>query len=255
MIDLHSHILRGLDDGARTLDESLEIARAAVEDGTEVIAATPHVRDDYPTDAGVMEYRVAELRHELAQAGIPLDARPGGEIALDWVSRLGVDELARFGLGGNPRYVLVETPYYGWPPGLADRLFALIAAGITPVLAHPERNAEVQARPGRLVPIVETGTLVQVTAASIDGRIGRRARETGLLLIDQGLAHMIASDAHHASVREVGMAVAASAVGDPQLAAWLTRGVPSAILEDRELPPRPPVRGRPAGWLGRLLRR
>ena len=150
MIDLHSHILRGIDDGARTLEDSLEIARAAVADGIQLIAGTPHVRDDWPTDAGVMEYRVAELNDELGRTGIPLDVRRGGEIAYEWLGRLEIDELRRFGLGGNPRYLLVETPYYGWPLALADRLFSLRAQGVNPVLAHPERNAEVQANPERL---------------------------------------------------------------------------------------------------------
>ncbi len=255
MIDLHSHILRGIDDGARSLEDSIEIARAAVADGITAIAGTPHVRDDWPTDAGVMEYRVAELRAELESAGVSLDVRAGGEIAVEWLGKLAVDELRRFGLGGNPRYLLVETPYYGWPLGLADALFALRAQGITPVLAHPERNAEVQAHPTRLVQLVESGVLVQVTAASVDGRIGKRAQETGLLLVREGLAHLLASDAHHASVRAVGMAAAASAVGGGALAQWLTWDVPAAILGDTEIPPRPSGGGSSsgAGWLGRLF--
>jgi protein-tyrosine phosphatase len=253
MIDLHSHILPGIDDGARSLEDSLEIARAAVADGTTVMAGTPHVRDDWPTDAGVMESRVAELRHELEQAGIQLDLRPGGEIAIDWLAQLHVEELRRFGLGGNPSYLLVETPYYGWPLGLADALFSLLAAGIIPVLAHPERNADVQAQPERLARLVRSGALVQVTAASVDGRIGRAARECGFRLIEEGLAHMLGSDAHHASVRAVGMSAAAEAVGGP-LAAWLTRDVPAAIVEDSPLPPRPEGRPRRARRLGRLFR-
>jgi protein-tyrosine phosphatase len=252
MIDLHSHILRGVDDGARSLEDSLDIARAAVADGITVIAGTPHVRDDWPTDAGVMEYRVAELRAELEQAAIPLDVRPGGEIAVEWLTRLPPEELRRFGLGGNPRYLLVETPYYGWPLGLAERLFALFASGITPVLAHPERNAEVQAAPERLVPLVQSGVLVQVTAASVDGRIGRRAQECGLGLIEHGLAHLLASDAHHASIRAVGMAAAGKAVGNKALAAWLTWEVPAAIVGDTEIPPRPEG-GRQGGWLGKVF--
>jgi protein-tyrosine phosphatase len=252
LIDLHSHILPGIDDGARSLEDSLDIARAAVADGITVIAGTPHVRDDWPTDAGVMERRVVELRAELEHAGIPLDVRPGGEIAIEWLARLPLDELCRFGLGGNPRYLLVETPYYGWPLELADRLFALRDAGITPVLAHPERNAEVQSRPEWLVPIVQSGVLVQVTAASVDGRIGRKVRACGLELIDRGLAHMLASDAHHASVRAVGMADAVEAVKDEALAAWLTREVPAAILDDAPLPPRPQTGGG-GGLRGRLF--
>jgi protein-tyrosine phosphatase len=208
------------------------------------------VRDDWPTDPAVMEDRLAELRAELQSAGIPLDVRGGGEIAIEWLT-LPLEELRRFGLGGNPRYLLVETPYYGWPRKLAGVLFALCAAGITPVLAHPERNAEVQARPQCLVPLVKEGVLVQVTAASVDGRIGRRAQQCGLVLVERGLAHLLASDAHHPSVRAVGMAAAAKAVGGGALAEWLTWEVPGAIVDDLPLPPRPESTRR--GLLGRLF--
>jgi protein-tyrosine phosphatase len=253
VIDLHSHILRGLDDGPQTMAQSLEIARAAAADGITVMAATPHVRDDWPTHPELMEEGVAELRRQLEQAGIGLDVRTGGEIAIDWLARLEPDELRRFGLGGNPRYLLVETPYRGWPPALPPALAGLREAGVTPVLAHPERNAEVQARPDRLAELVELGVLVQVTAASVDGRIGRRAQQCGLLLIETGFAHMLASDAHHASVRAVGMAEAAGVVGAGPLAEWLTSGVPGAIVRDEAIPPRPgPVRRR--GLLARLFR-
>ena len=108
MIDLHSHILPGLDDGPETLAGSLEIARAAVADGIRVVAATPHVRDDHPTDAAQMERAVEELRDALRSNMIPLDVRTGGEIAIDWLERLQEEELRRFGLGGNPNYILIE---------------------------------------------------------------------------------------------------------------------------------------------------
>jgi protein-tyrosine phosphatase len=253
MIDLHSHILRGIDDGARSLEDSLEIARAALADGITLIAGTPHVRDDWPTDAGVMEYRVAELNAELARARIPLEVRGGGELALEWLARLQIEELRRFGLGGNSRYLLVETPYYGWPLALPDSLFSLRAQGITPVLGHPERNAEVQAHPERLAQLVEGGVLVQVTAASLDGRIGKRPQDCARRLIESGMVHMLASDAHHASVREVGLSSAAKAVGG-RLAEWLTSDVPAAIVNDAPLPPRPERdRGSGSGWLGKLF--
>ena len=250
MIDLHSHILPGIDDGARTLADSVDIAWAALKDGITVIAGTPHVRDDWPTGAETMELRVAELRAELQAARVPLEVRPGGEIALDWAVKLPAEELRRFGLGGS-RYLLVETPYHGWPLQLPDVLLSLRDQGFAPVLAHPERNIEVQARPERLVPLVEAGILVQVTAASVDGRIGRRAAECGHRLIRGRVAHLLASDAHHASVRAVGLSAAAKAVGGGALGQWLTFDVPAAILDDAEIPPRPRSGGQ--GWLGRLL--
>jgi protein-tyrosine phosphatase len=178
--------------------------------------------------------------------------RRGGEIAIGWLDRLSADELRRFALGGS-RHLLVETPYHGWPHYLGDAVLALFDRGLTPVLAHPERNAEVQAHPERLVPLVEAGVLVQVTAASVDGRIGRQARDCGRRLVGDGLAHLLASDAHHASVRAVGLASAAKAAGGGALAEWLTVDVPAAILADEEIPPRPPS-GR-SGRLGRFFSR
>jgi protein-tyrosine phosphatase len=239
VIDLHSHILPGVDDGAASLGDSLNIATACVADGIEVLAATPHVRDDYPTRVETMERLVADLRDALDAAGIPLDVRQGGEIAVDWLERLPADELQRFGLGGNPEYLLVEFPYYGWPLTLPDRAFRLRLQRITMVLAHPERSAEVQGNPERLRPLVDAGVLVQVTAASLDGRLGRGAETAARQLIDRQLAHMIASDSHVATVREAGMRAAAKAVGDETLARWLVYDVPRAIVDGEPLPGRP----------------
>ena len=244
MIDLHTHILPGVDDGPRNLEGSLDMARAAAADGVEVLAATPHVRDDYPTDVATMERGVDALREALRDAGIALELRPGAELALDRLDRVGVDELRRFGLGGNPAALLLEFPYVGWPLNVAEWLFRLVAAGFTPVLAHPERNAEVMARPGRLEALVEAGAVVQLTAASLDGRLGDGPRRTALRLIDARLAHLVASDAHGPGIREIGMSAAADAVGGGALAHWLTHDVPAALLAGGPLPPRPSTRRR-----------
>jgi protein-tyrosine phosphatase len=239
VIDLHSHILPGIDDGATTVLDSLRIALASVRAGVQVMAATPHVRDDYPTRPETMERLVEEVRTALADAEIPLDVRPGGELALDWVERLSTDELRRFGLGGNPSYLLVEFPYYAWPLTLGQLAIQLRSRGITPVLGHPERNPEVQSGPERLRPLVEAGALVQLTAASVDGRLGRGPAQAARSLIQGGLAHMIASDAHSAEVRAAGLAEAAGAVHDDALARWLTVDVPGAVVAGTPIPPRP----------------
>lgn len=253
MIDLHSHILPGVDDGADSVETSLEMARSAVADGISAIAATPHVRDDWPTEPGEMERLVAELRDALAEAAIPLELLTGGEVAYARLPELDDESLRRFGLGGNPRYLLLEPPYVGWPPGLEETLFDLRLRGFTVVLAHPERSAEVQEQPELLARLVEAGTLVQVTAAAVDGRFGPASRRAALHLIEGGLAHLLASDAHAPWVREIGMADSARAVGDPALARWLTEEVPAAIVADTQLPPRPEAVRR--GVLRRLLDR
>lgn len=239
MIDLHAHVLPGIDDGPGTLESSLELARAAVADGVTVMAATPHVRDDYPTDAVTMTRLLDELRAAMASDAIPLELLPGGEVALERVRSLPVSDLQGFGLGGNPGYLLVEFPYHGWPLDLSELLFRLVAQGVTPVLAHPERNDVVQRAPEKLKALVSSGCLVQLTAASAAGRLGRRSRAAATQLLELGLAHLLASDAHAAGLRGAGLSAAAVAVGGGQLAEWLTCELPAAIVARTELPPRP----------------
>ena len=239
MIDLHTHILHGIDDGARTLEDALAMARVMVAEGVTVVAATPHVRDDFPTSANVMLHSVAALRRVLDEEEIPLTLLPGAEVAMDWLARLDDDELRHLSLAGSGQYVLVETPYRGWPVELLERLLRLRTAGFTPVLAHPERNRVVQATPSLLAPLVGGGTLVQVTAASLDGRLGTACRDTGHRLVAAGLAHMVASDAHGPRVRAAGMLAALEAIRDEGLAQWLVTDVPNAIARGTGLPPRP----------------
>lgn len=239
MIDLHTHILPGIDDGVETTEQAVALAKAAVADGVSVIAATPHVRQDFPTSVETMERLVRDLRERLDSVGVPVDLRSGGEIALDRLELLSPEELRRFGLGGNPQFLLLEMPYYGWPLQLSASVVSLRRLGITAVIAHPERNPDVQADPELLRPLVEDGALVQVTAASLDGRLGGNARAAARELIDAELAHLLASEAHSPDVRAAGMSSAASAVRDDGLARWLTVEVPNAILGGTDLPERP----------------
>lgn len=247
MIDLHSHILPGFDDGVRTPEEARELARAAFADGVRAIAATPHVRDDYPTRAEEMERGVALLRADLAEQGITIDVLPGGELDLDRLEELDDDELRRFSLAGSGRYLLVEFPYYGWPRSLEWLPSTLSSLRLVPVLAHPERNADVQRRPERLTGWVAEGGLVQVTAASVDGRLGRRARAGARALLERGLVHVVASDAHSPDLRACGLAAAAAAIETDELAQYLTVDAPAAIVAGEPVPP-PPRRRRRRGF-------
>jgi protein-tyrosine phosphatase len=236
LIDLHSHVLHGLDDGAATVEEAVAICEAEAADGVEILAATPHVRHDHPTTTPeAMEAALAEVR---AAVGDRIRLVPGAELDLDELERP-VEELRRFALAGSREWLLVETPYAGWPLDLADRLFRLRVKGFRAVLAHPERNAEVQARPDLLEPIVAAGTLVQLTAASVDGRVGSRAKRASSALLERRLAHLIASDAHTPDVRAGGLSAAVAAIGDRDLSRWLTVDVPRSIVEGTPTPPRP----------------
>jgi protein-tyrosine phosphatase len=248
LIDLHSHVLPGLDDGAANLGEALAICEAAIADGISVLAGTPHVRDDFPTTPEQMEAALAELR---TAVGDGLRLVPGGELDLAELGRPR-EELVRFALAGNDGYLLVETPYVGWPLDIGDRLFGLLAAGITPVLAHPERNRDVQQRPGLLEPLVASGVLVQLTAGAVDGSLGKRSRETAFTMLDCGLAHLVASDGHGPSIRRIGLSGAVAALQDDALARWLTVEVPGAIVDGGTPPPRPgSTRPRRKRFLGR----
>jgi protein-tyrosine phosphatase len=244
MIDLHTHLLPGLDDGPRTVEASIELAKTMVADGTMIAACTPHVREDFPTTPAQMEVALETLRAHLAEARIPLDARAGGEIALDKFAELDPDARSRFGLAGNPRLLLLEFPYLGWPLTLPSILAELKASSVVALLAHPERNSEVQDEPDRLKPLIEAGAYVQLTAGSVDGSADAASGRCARTLIARGLAHVVASDAHGGSIRRSGLRSAKSAIGSEPLAAWLTEAVPRALIAGSLPPPRPAAAGR-----------
>jgi protein-tyrosine phosphatase len=247
VIDLHSHILPGLDDGVRSLAEARELGRAARAVGITAIAATPHVRDDFPTTPDQMEAGVGDVRRELAEHGVGIEVLHGGEIALDRLEALGADDLARFSLGQSGRYVLIEFPYFGWPLALEVGLRRLRGDGFTGVLGHPERNPEVQESPARLERAVATGALVQITARSLAGSFGRGSRRAARRLLDLGLVHLLASDAHGAGSPLLSVEQAAKATGDRGLARYLTIEAPAAVAAGEPVPLPTPRAGRRRG--------
>jgi protein-tyrosine phosphatase len=197
MIDLHSHPLPGLDDGVPDLAAGVELVRAAAEAGVTTIAATPHVREDFPTSAAEMEDRVRALREALGPSAA-IDVATGAEVAATYLQRVSDDDLVRLTLGGSGRYLLTELPDLGWSIGIELALQRLSGLGIRPLLAHPERNDLVQERPARLETLVDSGALVQVTARATRPQYGRRTSETAAKLLRLGLVHVVASDAHAA---------------------------------------------------------
>jgi protein-tyrosine phosphatase len=248
MIDLHTHLLPGIDDGPKTIEESLDLCRWMVAEGVTVAACTPHVRDDHPTTPEQMESALELLRRHLAAEAVDLDVRSGGEIALDRLPALTQDDLGRFGLGGNPRLLLLEFPMHGWPLALHSTIDQLSAVGTVALIAHPERSLDVQAKPDLLAPLIASGAYVQVTAASLDGNAWPASTRCARTLIDRGLAHVVSSDSHGRAIKRAGLSSVSGLLGDEALAAWLTTRVPAALLAGAPPPPRPPRRQTKRFW-------
>ena len=237
MIDLHSHIIPGIDDGPADLAGSLTMAEVAVAAGIETMVATPHIREDYP-DVRPAELvgLVAELEAALGASGIPLRVVPGGELAISRAVDMSDADLREVTLGGNGTDLLVETPHGALPSLLEDVIGDLIRRGFRVTLAHPELSKGFQRDPDRLADLVGRGVLVQITASSLDaGRLSRKGQFTRRALRD-GLVHVVASDSHAASWRPPDLSPAL-ALGDNH-ARLLCEEIPAAILAGQNLPVR-----------------
>lgn len=249
MIDLHAHVLPALDDGPETVDDAVELLEAAAARGVRVVAATPHVSRRYPNTAPAVAAAARSLAGELAARAVPIELVAGAEVEAEAVHGLRPDELRPLTLGATGRFLLVELPFEGASPASSEVLQGLLAAGIRPVIAHPERQADIQAQPARAASLVERGCLLQLTASSLVGGHGGQARATARMLLDHGLAHLLGSDAHGRGIRRAALADGVAALRDERLGRWLTEEVPAAILAGED-PPAAPPRGR-----GRRLRR
>jgi protein-tyrosine phosphatase len=198
MIDIHSHILPELDDGPRTLEESVRMVRLAAQAGTTDIVATPHANLEYSFDPVQTARKIAELA---AAAGPRPRIHIGCDLHLSYDNiQRALAEPARFTIDGG-RYLLVEFPELLIVRSAGEIFDTLLRAGIVPVITHPERNALLQQRLEELEGWVEQGCRLQVTAQSFLGRFGRQAREFAELLVRRGLVHVVASDAHDAEDR------------------------------------------------------
>jgi protein-tyrosine phosphatase len=198
-VDLHFHLLPGVDDGPADLEESVDLARAAVEAGTRTVVATPHVRHDLGiTDAREIAERARELRAGLKAAGIPLDVTCGGELGHEMAFRLGRDELDLLAQGPRgARWLLVETPFEGIGPDFHAATRELRALGFGVLVAHPERSADAYLDGAAgLRRELAAGSRAQVNALSLTGAHGEDARGAAWALLGEGLVAVVASDAH-----------------------------------------------------------
>ena len=196
MIDLHSHILPGVDDGAASLEVSLLMAQMWVDDGVSVVACTPHILPGLYANSGPdIRVAVQALQAVLDERGLPLRLVTGADnhIAHDFVGGLRRGHLLSL---ANSRYVLVEPPHHVLPPRLDALFFNLVVAGYVPILTHPERLTWVEAHYELMQQLVAGGVWMQVTAGSLTGKFGRKVQHLADKMLDEGLVHILASDAH-----------------------------------------------------------
>lgn len=238
MIDIHTHILPGVDDGAKDLAESLAMARQAVADGLTHLFATPHHRDYTPLSRREVTERVARLQAELDRADIPLTIIPGHEVRFynDMLADWG-KELA--GPLGQSRYVLAEPLFSHYDKHTDEMLFELFDRGYIPVMAHPERIRPIQDKLALIEPFLERGGLTQITANSLTSNNDWRAKQTADTMLRHGMVHIIASDAHHSYHRTPTLAAArqaAARIVGPAEAELMVTTRPLAIVNDEAMP-------------------
>ena len=236
MIDLHSHILPGIDDGAADLDVSLAMARRAVADGVCVQACTPHILPGVYNNTGAqIVAATAALQAALDQNGIALRLVPGADVHLapDIVPRLRRGEALP--LAGS-RYVLVEPSHHVAPARMVDTFFNIMVAGYHPILTHPERLAWIRPNYAMIGQLAAGGVWMQITASSLTGTFGAEPKYWAQRMLEEGKVHILASDCHNMERRppnlREGREAAAKRVGEQE--AWhLVFGRPQCILDDK----------------------
>ncbi len=196
MIDIHSHILPGLDDGAPDIKTSIAMARIAADDGIHTIIATPHLTDAASLKEKLIE-AVAQLNTTLQQYKIPVTVLFGAEVQ----AHIALDVADHFCLADSS-FLLVEFPHAYLPVDAGELISALTTRSITPIIAHPERNIQIGREPWRLIPLLEMGAKIQITAESITGKMGMDARNCAEYLLQNGYVHYLATDSHAPGFRE-----------------------------------------------------
>jgi protein-tyrosine phosphatase len=238
VIDLHCHVLPGIDDGPRTIEESVALARAAHANGIRTIVATPHASVRYPNRPGAIHELVAQLNERLQSESIDIEIRAGAEVAMTHVPEIDPAELAQMTLGGGP-WLLLEPPFSPVVAGL-DRLVATVQSeGYRIVLAHPERCPAFHRDLGLLQTLVSNGALTSITAGSLVGRFGKEVKRFALRLLNDELVHNVASDAHDPLQRPPRIGAELDRAGLGAMGEWLCQAVPAAILSGADIPKRP----------------
>ena len=246
MVDIHHHLLPGLDDGPTDMETSLAMARMAAADGITHIAATPHANSRYRFDPEHNEELLQRMRATLAAEGIAITLGGGCDFHLSYDNIQDARQHPRKYTLNRKDYLLVELPDYSIPLQLDESFYELRLAGMTPILTHPERNPTLQKNSARMVEWVRQGMLVQVTTSSVMGEMGRTAEKMAHQLLADRWVHFLATDAHNLTRRPPQMRAAFNAVAKRYGQAYaqaICVDNPLAAFEGRPLPPQEEPRG------------
>jgi len=240
MIDIHHHLLWGVDDGAKDFETSLAMARASVADGVTHVVCTPHANGEFQYDRAANQAKVDELQARLIENRVPLTIGLGCDFHMSYDNILDAKaDPGRFSVN-RLGYLLVEIPDYGVPPGLTETFYELQLAGLSPILTHPERNPTLQADHSRLGEWMRGGVLVQVTGDSLTGKMGRKAEKLAHELLKKRWVHFLATDAHNVTSRPPRLSEARKIVArkyGESYAEALTFTNPRAVFEGKPFEP------------------
>ncbi len=261
MVDIHHHLLWGLDDGAKDFETSLAMAKASAADGVTHIVCTPHANDKYEYDPERNRAKVQELQTRLDAEKVSLKIGLGCDFHLSYDNILEAKEdPSRFSVN-QLGYLMVEIPDYGIPPQMTETFYELQLAGLTPILTHPERNPTLQADHTRLGEWMRRGVLVQVTGDSVTGKMGKTAEKMAHALLEKRWVHFLATDAHNVSSRPPRLSQARDVVAKKygrEYAESLVTTNPRAVFEGKPFEPAEEPVGlfetfKPQGWFGRMM--
>ncbi|MBI3756324.1 MAG: hypothetical protein HY265_09205 [Deltaproteobacteria bacterium] len=235
MIDMHCHILPGIDDGPATMDESVEMCRMAASDGIKTIVATPHFNPPvYETVSSKMFELINKLSVKIKEQGIDLRVLPGADVAVTPELQAYLKKEEYLTINRTGRYMLAEFSHTLVPPNWEEFLLNLLNSGVTPIITHPERNGWFLSHRDALRPVVKKGVMTQITAMSITGEFGEDVQEFSLYLLKHNLAHIIATDAHSATYRPPllsdAVRIASDVIGEAKAMDMVT-SIPKSIVE------------------------